>query len=63
MKETYSRPKITNAGAVSDPEGLLPVVEALAEGQAAGKLVRAVFSGDFSPSGESGLVKRKNFKD
>ncbi|MBQ6297676.1 MAG: hypothetical protein IJK81_08335 [Selenomonadaceae bacterium] len=63
MKENYSRPKITNAGALSDPEGLLPVVEALTKGYGAGRAVRKVFSGDFSPSSEAGLVKRKEFKD
>ena len=63
MKENYSRPKITNAGAVSDPEGLFPVVEALAKGHSAGRAVRKVFGAEFSASGESGLVKRKKFKE
>lgn len=63
MKETYSRPTITNVSAINDPDGLFPVVEALAKGHAAGKAVRKVFGAEFSSSGEVGLVKRKEFKD
>ncbi len=63
MRETYLRPKITDAGAVSAPEGLFPVVEALAKGHSAGRLVRKVFSGGISDANTACLVKRKEYID
>ncbi len=67
MKETYSRPTITNAGTIGGSDDLFPVVQAAAEaattGYGLGKTVRKVFGAEFSPSGEAGLVQRKKFTD
>lgn len=58
MKETYLRPKITDAS-VTNSDDLFPVALAAA----VGKVVRKVLGGEFSPTGSSGLVKRKEYKD
>ena len=63
MKETYSRPMVTNAGARDNSNELFPVVEALGAGYSAGKVVKKVFSGEISEANTAGLVKRKEFKD
>lgn len=63
MKETYSRPIVTNAGTMDNANELFPVVEALSAGYAAGKSVRKVFSGEISEANTAGLVKRKEYKD
>lgn len=67
MKETYSRPTITNAGTIGGSDDLFPVVQAAAEaatkGYGLGKTVRKVFGAEFSSAGEVGIVKRKKFMD
>lgn len=62
MKETYSRPTVTNAD-TTNPEGLLPVVEAATKGYALGKAARKIFGADIYSSAGDSLVKRKKFTD
>lgn len=65
MKESYSRPTITNANTVSS-DGMVPLeaaAKAAAAGYSAGKAVRKVFGAEFSSAGEVGIVKRKKFMD
>ena len=68
MSIMYLKPAIINASAVEyamtdEGMGWFPVVQALSEGYAAGKVVKKVFGVIGSDPILNGLVKRKNYNE